>query len=460
MESPLEQSCQLESLRQKAERYRRMAEVIPQMAWVANVQGEVEEFSSLWHEYTGQTRDTALGFGWMKALLPEDVDVYLGRMREVLAKGEPSRSEYRLRRGSDGSYRWHLTLAQPMKDENGTILYWFGCAIDIEDQKRAEAILRQSHAELEAKVAERTAELMAANEQLRREIEDRKRAEKALRQSLDELQAIYEGTPDGLHILDLETMRPIRINQALCRMIGYTEEETRSLSPAEMHPPEDLPAIAEVFHHHVANNHFPPEEIPLVRKDGSVFYVEVTASRIVYDERPCLMCFFRDITERRQAEEAMRREHRTLKHLLQSSDHERQLIAYEIHDGLAQHLAGAMMQLETYRYQKDVDPTEAGRAFDAATTMLRQGHFEARRLISGVRPPILDESGIVAAVAHLVNEQRVPQGPKIEFLSDVSFDRLVPIVENAAYRIVQEGLNNAVRHSQSKRIRVEVVPSE
>ena len=115
---------------------------------------------------------------------------------------------------------------------------------------------------------------------------------------------------------------------------------------------------------------------------------------------------FRDITERKQAQEALQREQRTLRHLLQSSDHERQLIAYEIHDGLAQYLAGAIMQFDVYTHLKETKPKDAAKAYDAGVTMLRQGHFEARRLISGVRPPILDEEGIVAAIAHLVGEER------------------------------------------------------
>ena len=73
--------------------------------------------------------------------------------------------------------------------------------------------------------------------------------------------------------------------------------------------------------------------------------------------------------------------------------------------------------------------------------MLQQSHFEARRLISGVRPPILDESGVVAAIAHLVNDP-ASKGPKIDFPT-VTFKRLAPILENAVYRIVQEGLTNA-----------------
>ena len=90
-------------------------------------------------------------------------------------------------------------------------------------------------------------------------------------------------------------------------------------------------------------------------------------------------------------------------------------------------------------------------------TILHQGHFEARRLISGVRPPILDEQGVVAAVDHLVNEERRKNGPRIEYLSKVEFNRLAPIMENAVYRIAQEALANACRHSRSKKIKVVLV---
>ena len=89
-----------------------------------------------------------------------------------------------------------------------------------------------------------------------------------------------------------------------------------------------------------------------------------------------------------------------------------------------------------------------------------KAHFEARRLIAGVRPPVLDEEGVVAAVAHLVNEQGRLKGPKIEYRSRVDFDRLVPILENAIYRIAQEGLANACRHSKSEKVRVSLLQRE
>jgi signal transduction histidine kinase len=74
-----------------------------------------------------------------------------------------------------------------------------------------------------------------------------------------------------------------------------------------------------------------------------------------------------------------------------------------------------------------------------------------------VRPPILDEEGVVAAVSHLVGEQRLLKGPKIEFRNEVEFDRLIPILENVIYRIVQEALGNVCQHSKSKEALVELV---
>ncbi len=87
-------------------------------------------------------------------------------------------------------------------------------------------------------------------------------------------------------------------------------------------------------------------------------------------------------------------------------------------------------------------------------TMLRRSYNEARRLISGVRPPILDESGVLAAIAHLIYDPALGGGASIKFRHRVAFKRLAPIVENAIYRIVQEGLANARKHSGSKTIRI------
>jgi signal transduction histidine kinase len=143
--------------------------------------------------------------------------------------------------------------------------------------------------------------------------------------------------------------------------------------------------------------------------------------------------------------------------MLQASDHERQTISYEIHDGLAQYLAAANMQLQVFDGLRGSNPEEAKKAYDAATQLVRQAHVESRRLISEVRPPVIDEDGIETALSHLVHEQRQRGGPKIKFDSDVQFGRLPPILENAIYRIIQEALTNACKHSQGKKVAVTMV---
>lgn len=200
-------------------------------------------------------------------------------------------------------------------------------------------------------------------------------------------------------------------------------------------------------------------EYTALRKDGTT--VPAEASSVVIRDRQgrpmALMAVIRDVTVRKQSEEALREERKTLCHLLQANDQERQTIAYEIHDELSQRLAGAIMQFQTFESLKDTKPRLAMKAYREGMALVQQGHSETRRLIAGVRPPILDQSGVVAAIAHLVNEQGPPHGPTIEYRNQVQFGRLNPTLENAIYRIVQEGVTNACRHSKSEKVRVSLV---
>ena len=83
------------------------------------------------------------------------------------------------------------------------------------------------------------------------------------------------------------------------------------------------------------------DNIPVLRKDGTTFYADIKTNCLEYHGHPCMIGFFRDITERKQAAEALHHEHQVLRTLLKSHDRDRQIIAYEIHDGVAQLLTGA-----------------------------------------------------------------------------------------------------------------------
>jgi len=143
-----------------------------------------------------------------------------------------------------------------------------------------------------------------------------------------------------------------------------------------------------------------------------------------------------------------------LRRLLELHESDRKVIAYEIHDGLSQQLAGALMCFEACGQLGDRNSPEARDRFERALGLLRDGVNETRRLIGGLRPLILEESGIVEAVEHLVGETQQRWGRPIEFVHEVRPARLAPPLETAIFRIVQESLSNACRHSGSERIRV------
>jgi len=126
--------------------YRLVAEALPQLIWVTDEQGAVEYVNRRFVEYSGYASEDLLGqTAWRKALHPDDLERCLNDWRIATTSGEPFETEYRLRRASDGCWRWHLGRAQPVKDERGRVLQWVGTCTDIEDQKRIEErILEES----------------------------------------------------------------------------------------------------------------------------------------------------------------------------------------------------------------------------------------------------------------------------------------------------------------------------
>jgi signal transduction histidine kinase len=151
-----------------------------------------------------------------------------------------------------------------------------------------------------------------------------------------------------------------------------------------------------------------------------------------------------EIRERKQAEDALRKEHQYLQYLIELQERDRQLISCELHDGLVQQLAGAIMRFEMNQ-------------MDAGLRMLRECLREARWLIHGLRPPTLDEYGVVAAIEELLSQNDGANQPAIEFFHRIAFDRLPSPLENTVFRIVQECLTNTLRHSQSMKVRVRLV---
>ena len=145
-----------------------------------------------------------------------------------------------------------------------------------------------------------------------------------------------------------------------------------------------------------------------------------------------------------------------LKQGIDLQEQQHSLIAFEIHDGLIQSITAARMHLQSAAEGLEGMTPETAVEFARGMALLQEGIDEARCLIRGLHPPILEGVGLLPAIESLVERQRTSQGREIEFVRGEAPLHLSRFQETSSFRIVQEALTNAVRHSGAKRIRIEV----
>jgi PAS domain S-box-containing protein len=130
------------------DKYRVMVDAIPTLAWSSQADGSAEFFNARWHDYTGLSPQEARAWRWRVTIHPDDLEKSLKKWRALLSSGEPGELEARLRRG-DGVFRWFLFRSEPVRDERGDLVRWYGTNTDIEDRKRAESLLAAEKRTLE-----------------------------------------------------------------------------------------------------------------------------------------------------------------------------------------------------------------------------------------------------------------------------------------------------------------------
>jgi formate hydrogenlyase transcriptional activator len=126
---------------------RRVIDTIPALAWCARPDGSMEFLNRQWHDYTGLSPAETIGWGYQAAFHPEDRKSGIERCRKLFSGNGPAESEIRLRR-HDGIYRWFLIRVQPLRDDTGRIIRWYGTSTDIEALKQTEEKLRKDEREL------------------------------------------------------------------------------------------------------------------------------------------------------------------------------------------------------------------------------------------------------------------------------------------------------------------------
>ena len=162
----------------------------------------------------------------------------------------------------------------------------------------------------------------------------------------------------------------------------------------------------------------------------------------------------------KQEIEALKAERQQLLRSLEFHERDRQLLAFEIHDGIVQDMTAALIFLDAAAEGASFADAKDKEACHRGLRILRDSLAEARRLIQGLIPVVLDERGLAVSLENLVSRFKSDHGLEIDLTAKLNFVHLTPAVEMVVLRIVQESLNNVARHAQTERGEVRVTQTD
>jgi PAS domain S-box-containing protein len=282
---------------------------------------------------------------------------------------------------------------------------------------------------------------------------ERTRAEEALRAREQQYRTLIMNIPDVAWLTDREG-RTVFISPHVDRIGGYTAEEIYRAGPAawfgRVHP-DDLPILRKHFAALFEGGEMFDLEYRMQHKDGRWIWLRDRAVT-TYEEHGVLYAYgiYTDVTDRKRVEEIRAL---LLNQVITVQEEERRRIARELHDETAQSLASLLLGLSALQESRTVKGAraQARELHQVATRALA----EVRRLAWGLRPSVLDDLGLPAALERYASELARTRGIAVEIdTGGLGPGRLSAAIETALYRIMQEALSNVVRHAGARRVRL------
>nr|CAA9441441.1 MAG: Sensor histidine kinase [uncultured Rubrobacteraceae bacterium] len=308
------------------------------------------------------------------------------------------------------------------------------------------------------------------------DITERKRAEEALRESEQRFKSSFEDASIGMALVSIEG-RWLQVNQSLCEIVGYSEEELLNKTFQDITHPDDLETDLGYVHQLLAGEVRTYQmEKRYLHKLGHTVWILLNGS-LVRDEGGEPLYFIgqiQDITKRKEAEEEIRRLNETLEELVAertarlveserrlkdlvgklvaAQEEERRRVAYEVHDGPTQVAIAAHQHLQAFADDHPPGSTVERGELDRTLELAQRAVVEARHIIENLRPTALDDFGLAVALRMRVEELE-KEGWEIGHEDALGGERLPEEIETALYRIAQEALANVRKHARTTRAR-------
>jgi PAS domain S-box-containing protein len=296
-----------------------------------------------------------------------------------------------------------------------------------------------------------------------RDISERKRTEEALTASEEKYKTLAENSLTGVFIH--QDRKYVFLNKRFAEIHGYTFEELLGKDPLSLIHPEDRPAARERLERRLEQDGLDEQyQIRRLKKDGTTLWCEMMAARVSYQGIPAIMGNMIDITDRKKTEEALMTSREDLRNLSMYLQHareqERTSIARAIHDDLGQSLTALKMDLAWSKKRLRKDQGVLRDKMHAMTELVDETISTVKRISSELRPGVLDDLGLTAAVEWMAEGFQERTGIECELIFESEEMVLNHERSTALFRILQEALTNVTRHAEASHVRVSLEEKE
>ena len=349
----------------------------------------------------------------------------------------------------------------PFLEDDGSVSGIAIVAKDITTHKQDQLALQKARDDLEKEVRQRTAELIAANEQLKTEIVERTRMEGALRQSEERLRAQYRGIPvptftwkntgDDFVLVDYNKATEEFTQGLISNFIGRTVSELYHDRPDIIQDITVSFVQTSTIRRELSYRMFTTEEEK---------YIAFTSSYVPPD---MVLVHMEDITESKLSRESLMRSEKNLRilssQLITAKEEERKRIAHELHDSVGQYLSSIKFNLENIIGRIEKGSSESGlTSLKESIPVIQATIEEVRRISMDLRPSILDDLGILATISWFCREfQSVYTGMKVNRTITLEEEDVPEHLKIIIFRIIQEALNNVAKHSRADMVDISLV---
>lgn len=291
------------------------------------------------------------------------------------------------------------------------------------------------------------------------DISDQKAAEDAIRHSEEKYSTVVENSPTG--ILIVRDQEILYANQRFYDIVKRSPEALPGLRIWEIVHPDDWPGVREMWTQRLQGTQAPADsECRIIAQGGAVRWVSGRSTVIPYRNGAVLLVNIQDVTERHEAEQALRASQEALRglsaRLISVQENERQRVARELHDSIGSTLSAIKLMVErTLDVPCPQDSNCHMQALRTVVPVIQNSVEEVRRISMALRPLTLDDLGLVATIVWFLREfQKNLPDVLVEHRLELTEGEIPDALKINVFRILQEGLNNAAKYSQASKVAV------